>query len=327
VHHATTGDELPAEREWVRGLYSVLAPHMITRTDVNVVEEVQERCDREARRFEIARVAKAVIVALDGKVALVTGASRGIGKETAIELARQGADVVVAARTVEPRKQLPGTIGETVSVIESLGRRALAVATDVSKADDLDALVEEATSTMGGVDVLVNNAAYTSGHALTQAVWELSRDDWELQFATNVHAPFTLIKALTPHMRDRGGGVVLNVTSPAAEMYPVDAAFQRNFGGGGAWTYGASKAALNRMTNALAAQLLEYGIAVVALEPGFVRTEFVSLMEERGIFDGSAAIPMSVPARVIAYLADPANARPYTGTVVAAPTLFAELDL
>jgi NAD(P)-dependent dehydrogenase (short-subunit alcohol dehydrogenase family) len=266
-------------------------------------------------------------VGLDGKVALVTGASRGIGKETAIELARQGADVVVAARTVEPRKQLPGTIGETVGAIEALGRRALAVATDVSRAGDLDALADQALSTMGRVDVLVNNAAYTSGRALTQAVWELSRDDWELQFATNVHAPFTLSKALAPSMRDHGGGVILNLTSPASEMYPVDDVFQRNFGGGGAWSYGASKAALNRMTNGLAAQLYEHGIAVVAVEPGFVRTEFVALMEERGSFDGSAAIPMSVPARVIAYLADPNHAMPYTGTVVAAPTLFAELGL
>jgi NAD(P)-dependent dehydrogenase (short-subunit alcohol dehydrogenase family) len=264
---------------------------------------------------------------LDGKVALVTGASRGIGKETAIELARHGADVVVAARTVEPRKQLPGTIGETVASIEAIGRRALAVATDVSRVDDLDALVDRAMSTMGRVDVLVNNAAYTSGHALTQAVWELTREDWELQFATNVHAPFTLIKALALRMRDQGGGVVVNVTSRASDMYPVDAAFQRDFGGGGAWTYGASKAALNRMTNGLAAQLHDYGIAIVAVEPGFVRTEFVSLMEERGAFDGSAAIPTSVPARVIAYLADSGNAMRYTGTVISAPALFAELNL
>lgn len=263
----------------------------------------------------------------DRQVALVTGASRGIGKETAVELARQGADVVVAARTVEPRKRLPGTIGETVGAIDALGRRALAVATDVSRAADLDALVDQAMSTMGRVDVLVNNAAYTSGHALNQPVWELSRDDWELQFATNVHAPFTLTKALVPHMRDQGGGVVVNVTSRAAEMRPVAAPPLGGFGGAEPSAYGASKAALNRLTNGLAAQLRDHGIAVVAVEPGFVRTEFVSLMEEQSAFDGAAAIPTTVPARVIAHLAGSGDAMRYTGSVVSAPELFAELDL
>src|SRR5689334_10800439 len=100
---------------------------------------------------------------LYGKVALVTGASRGIGRETALELARQGADVVVAARTVERRSKLPGTIVETVAAIEDVGRRALAVATDMAKASDVEALVEQAVGAFGKVDVVVNNAAYTSG--------------------------------------------------------------------------------------------------------------------------------------------------------------------
>jgi len=263
---------------------------------------------------------------LEGKVALVTGASRGIGRESALELAREGADVVVAARTVEPRSKLPGTVGETVAAIEALGRRALAVATDVSRVADLDALVERALATFGRIDVLVNNAAYTSGHALTQPLWDMSRDDWELQFATNVHAPFSLIKAISPHMRDQGGGVVVNVTSRAYEMQPVGLDGER-FGAAGPWAYGASKAALNRMTNGMAAQLHEHEIAVIAMEPGFVRTEFVDLMSERGAFDASDAIPMAVPARVVAHLAASADAMRYTGQVVWAQTLHAELRL
>jgi NAD(P)-dependent dehydrogenase (short-subunit alcohol dehydrogenase family) len=96
---------------------------------------------------------------LEGRVALVTGASRGIGRETALELARRGADVVVAARTVEPRSKLPGTIGETVAAIEGLGRRALAVRTDMANPSDIEALAEQALETFGRVDVLVNKAA------------------------------------------------------------------------------------------------------------------------------------------------------------------------
>lgn len=264
---------------------------------------------------------------LEGKVAIVTGASRGIGKETALELARAGADVVVAARTVERRSRLPGTIYETVEGIQAMRRRAVAVVTDVSKASDLDRLVATAIEEMGRVDVLVNNAAYTSGHALTQPVWEMSREDWELQFATNVHAPFSLIKAVAPHMRDQGGGVVVNITSRAYESQPVDRDASRLFGGAGPWAYGSSKAALNRMANGMAGQLFAHGIAVVTLEPGFVRTEFVDFMSERGAFDASAAISTSVPAKVVAHLAEADNALRYTGQVVSAPALHAELGL
>ncbi len=155
----------------------------------------------------------------------------------------------------------------------------------------------------------------------------MSREDWELQFATNVHAPFSLIKAVAPHMRDQGGGVVVNITSRAYESQPVDRDASRRFGGAGPWAYGSSKAALNRMANGMAGQLFAHGIAVVTLEPGFVRTEFVDFMSERGAFDASAAISTSVPAKVVAHLAEADNALRYTGQVVSAPALHAELGL
>jgi NAD(P)-dependent dehydrogenase (short-subunit alcohol dehydrogenase family) len=259
---------------------------------------------------------------LDGKVAVVTGASRGIGKETALELARQGADVVVAARTVERRKVLPGTIHETVEAVEAVGRRAVAVATDVSKAEDCDALIARAVDELGRIDILVNNAAYTSGRALNLSVWELSREDWELQFATNVHGPFSLIKAAAPHMRRHGGGAVVNVTSIASEMQPVSTG-----SGAFAWTYGSSKAALNRMSNGLAAQLLDDGITVVAIHPGVVRTELLEILSDRGGPLADAAIPTSVPAKVIAYMSSPEHARPYSGQVLMAETMYEELGL
>src|SRR5262249_53087949 len=95
---------------------------------------------------------------LTAKVAIVTGASRGIGKRAALSLARRGVNVVVAARTVDANRELPGTIGETVTEIEAVGVAALAVATDLSNEDDLERLVRSAVERFGGVDILVNNA-------------------------------------------------------------------------------------------------------------------------------------------------------------------------
>src|SRR5579883_1120831 len=95
---------------------------------------------------------------LAGKVVIITGASRGVGKQAALDFARRGANVVLAARTVEADKELPGTLGETVKQIESLGRGALAVPTDLAEEDDLKRLVSAATDRFGGVDILINNA-------------------------------------------------------------------------------------------------------------------------------------------------------------------------
>ncbi|HEX5588455.1 MAG TPA: SDR family NAD(P)-dependent oxidoreductase, partial [Acidimicrobiia bacterium] len=215
---------------------------------------------------------------LEGKVAIVTGASRGVGKQIAIELATRGADVVVAARTVEPRRRLPGTIGETVEAVEALGRRAVAVQADVSVEDDLVKVVDTAVAELGRIDVLVNNAAYTSGKAWGLPLLELSRNDWHRQFATNLDAAFTLVQAVVPHMRDQGGGVIVNLTSAAGDLVAGG-------GGGGEESvmgtaplaYASSKAALNRFANAVAGQLRPMGIAIVNVEPGFVRTEMVDI--------------------------------------------------
>ena len=103
--------------------------------------------------------------ALQGKTTIVTGGSRGIGKQVAIELGRRGAAVVVAARTVEPRRRLPGTIGETLVAIEAVGAKCIAVAADMADAEDLVRLVSTTTAAFGRIDVLINNAAATSGRA------------------------------------------------------------------------------------------------------------------------------------------------------------------
>ena len=104
---------------------------------------------------------------LAGKVALITGASRGVGKQAALDMARRGVRLVLAARTVEPDGKLPGTLGETLAAIEALGSQAIAVQTDLAKEADLENLVASAVERFGGVDILVNNAAATTG-----AMWQ-----------------------------------------------------------------------------------------------------------------------------------------------------------
>jgi len=144
------------------------------------------------------------------RVAVVTGASRGIGKQTCLRLARQGMQLALAARTEEPRSGTPGTLGETVAALRELGCEPLAIRADLSAADDVDRVVSETLARFGGVDVLVNNAAYTVGRTLFTHVPDLTREQWEKHFAVNVTAPLMLIQGFWNSMRARGGGVVVN---------------------------------------------------------------------------------------------------------------------
>ena len=252
-----------------------------------------------------------------GQVAIVTGASRGIGKQVAIELARRGASVVVAARTVEQRGRLPGTIGETVGQIESVGGRALAVQADMAVAADLERLVGEAQRVFGRIDVLVNNAAATATKTWGLPLLELSREEWMAQYDVNLHAPYTLMRSVVPLMAESGGGRIINLTTGShsgdvepAPGLPVPLA------------YPSSKAALDQLCRSVAPQLREYGVTVVNVDPGYVRTEMVDLMAGRGM-DTSGAIPMDVPTQAIAYLATCDEPLRYTGRVVSAEAMVA----
>jgi NAD(P)-dependent dehydrogenase (short-subunit alcohol dehydrogenase family) len=157
---------------------------------------------------------------LDGKVAIVTGSSRGIGKQAALALAQRGARLVVTARTVEASgSELPGTIGQTVKEIESLGGEAVAVAADLSNEQDLEQIVGTAIDRFDGVDILVNNAAVTVGYNWSAPLLEMPRADWLHHFAVNLHAPFTLAQRCVPSMEARGGGRIINVTTGSAEAH------------------------------------------------------------------------------------------------------------
>jgi citronellol/citronellal dehydrogenase len=200
---------------------------------------------------------------LEGRVALVTGASRGIGHEIALALAEHGASLVIAARTLEPGGRMAGSLSETATAIRAAGADVLAVTCDLNDVEHVDELAEAALAWKGHVDVLVNNAAFL-GRATFHSVDELTLVNWQRQLNVNVTAPFLLVKALVPSMRAAGGGVIVNLTSNAGEPYE---------GIVPGIPYGATKAALNRLTIALARDLRDDGIAVFAVDPGHVRTE------------------------------------------------------
>jgi citronellol/citronellal dehydrogenase len=200
---------------------------------------------------------------LDGRTALVTGASRGIGAAVARRLAAEGAAVAVTARTLDAPGPLEGTLRETIAAIESGGGRALAIRADLTDADDRARIVPDAQAVLGPIDILVNNAA--AAFYLPTAEMSLKRR--RLLFELNVHAPVDLAQAVAPAMRARGQGWIVNISS-ATSKHPEGPPFSRGHKLGATSTmYGATKAALERVTTGLAAELHGDGIAVNSLAP------------------------------------------------------------
>jgi NAD(P)-dependent dehydrogenase (short-subunit alcohol dehydrogenase family) len=188
--------------------------------------------------------------------------------------------------------------------------------------------VTAALERFGHVDILVNNAAYTVGRTLFTHVPDLTREQWDKHFAVNVTAPLMLIQGFWRTMCERGGGVVVNITSGAAMLQPVSAARRNDTRlpeNGPA--YGASKAALNRMANVVAQEGLEHRIAVITVEPGFVLTETMAATFAASGVTETDAIPPTVPAAAVAYLCTCDDPMQYTGQVVSGPALAEELDL
>ncbi len=249
-----------------------------------------------------------------GKTAIVTGASRGIGKQIAIELGRRGANVVVAARTVVPHRRVPGTIGETVEAVQSVGGTALAVQTDLRDPNQVRALVDRTLEQFGSVSVLINNAADTSRIAMRRPFLDVTREDWLSQFETNLHGPFSLIQAVLPSMVSAKEGVIINVSSGAAEFVLIPGESHDPVRGqlGERYAYAASKAALNRLGNALAAEFSSSGIAVMMVCPGSTHTELVELMLKEGTVEGSAG-PIEVPVKTVLHMITCDNPMQFSG--------------
>jgi NAD(P)-dependent dehydrogenase (short-subunit alcohol dehydrogenase family) len=268
---------------------------------------------------------------LTGKVVIITGASRGVGKEASLMFARRGANVVLAARTVEPDGKLPGTLGETLALIEATGAGALSVPTDLASEADLKGLVDAAVARFGGVDILINNAAATTGEIWSKRFLQLTREDWLYQFAVNVHAPFTLMQLVVPIMERRGGGRIVNVTTGSGEVFRL-AEEPRKLDKQGEFSlavpgYYSSKRALDRLGNALAPELAARNIAVIGMHPGLVATELVAIRVKESGLDDSVAVPMGVPARMLVYFSACADPMEYTGRLFWAEREMKELGI
>jgi len=241
---------------------------------------------------------------LDGRVAIVTGASRGIGQAIAELFAAEGAKVVCAARTLkEGDHQLEGSLERTVQNIVANGGQAVAVTANVSEEDDVNRLVEEANAAFGPVDILVNNAALN--YYIPIVDYPASR--WMRSFAVNVHGPFMMSKAVLPSMIERKTGAIINISSGAA-IGPGRGPYPGARVTGGTM-YGASKAALERMTQGLAQEVYEHGITVACFSPSQVvptpGTVFHHLVE--GLDDPKGEPPLMMARAALLLASEPVD--------------------
>jgi NAD(P)-dependent dehydrogenase (short-subunit alcohol dehydrogenase family) len=202
---------------------------------------------------------------VEGKVAIVTGASAGIGRAYALALAGAGATVIAAARTLgRADREMPerNTLTEVVRSAEPLPGRIFAQVCDMENEVDIAQAVGQAAANLGRIDVLVNNA----GLLWSSDPLDISCEDWDRLMRTNLRGPYLATKHVAPHMMRQRSGSIINITAAAGELAP-----DKNFKG--TLAYAISKAGLNRLSYFMAAELKPYGIAVNSLSPGYVLSD------------------------------------------------------
>lgn len=260
----------------------------------------------------------------DAPVAFVSGASRGIGKQSAIALARGGHDVVITARTVREGegvddsdragRRLPGSLETTAVEIEAVGRRALPLTMDLHDRSTLGTTVDRALDEWGRIDVLVNNAVDTGPGSMTRFE-DTPVEVIEAKLAANVVSQVVLIKAVLPTMLERGDGTIVNITSAVAVTDPPAPAGEGGWGS----AYAMSKGAFHRLAAILAVEYRDRDVRFFNVEPGFVVTERMEVNAERlgldGVYPGA---PPTVPAAVVAWLATDAGANELNGQTLSA---------
>ncbi len=270
---------------------------------------------------------------VERKVAFITGASRGIGRACALELARRGFDLALTARTVTGTERLehsstvhrsstaplPGTLADTARDAAALGAATLVVRLDLAAPDDPATAVAAALERFGRLDVLVNNGRYVGpGHL--DPFEDTPLELIERMFACNVFAPLRLIKLCLPAWKRQRGGIVINITSSAGHTETPAAIGQGGWGLG----YSITKAAFGRMIPGLAKELRPHHVAVIGLMPGFVATERVTAELAEFGFDPSRGLPPENPARVCGMLATADDPMLFSGRDVHGPTFHAE---
>ena len=230
---------------------------------------------------------------LEGKAALVTGGSRGIGRAICLELARQGARVAVNYQASAE------AANDVVAAITGAGGEAVALQGDVSQGDDAAAIVKATADAFGGVDILVNNAGITRDTLLMR----MSEDDWDVVHATNLRGAFLVTKAATRPMLRARGGRIINISSVVGVM-----------GNPGQANYAAAKAGLIGFTRALARELASREITVNAIAPGFIKTDITKDLTEAQVAAVLGQVPLGRLAEadevapLVAFLAGPGAA-------------------
>ncbi|MFD5554871.1 SDR family NAD(P)-dependent oxidoreductase [Streptomyces sp. NPDC127068] len=239
-----------------------------------------------------------------GKTVLVTGAGSGIGRAVALAFAAEGASVVVAGRTAAP-------LDETVALIEAAGGTAAAVTVDVTDSDRLRNLVRESVARFGSLDVAVNNAGILRG---TVPVAEVSEEDWDAVLRTNVTGVWLAMKHEIAHMRENGGGTIVNVSSNlgAHQRIPNAAA------------YLTSKAAVSALTRAAALDHIHQGVRIVAVSPGAVDAP-MSLRPGETAADRTERMKTENPLGRVAEAAEVAEAVLYLASPAAGSVVGADL--
>ncbi|MEM7412718.1 MAG: SDR family oxidoreductase [Myxococcota bacterium] len=262
------------------------------------------------------------------RIAFITGASRGIGKSTALALAGAGYDVVVTARTLAKGEvhdhgnkagqpdltPLPGSLEETAEAVRERGREALPLRLDLLEPASLEAAVAETERQWGPIDVLVNNGIVQTAGAMDW-VRDLTEENLLRIYRGNILSPIALIQRVLPGMVERGRGAIVNLVSESGLIDPPAPAGE----GGWGFAYSSSKAALGRLVGVLAAEHRKDApdLRFFNVEPGFITTELViatGLLEEFG--DNWKGAPPEVPAAVIRWLVHEEAAAEFHGTTV-----------
>ncbi|WP_338762649.1 SDR family NAD(P)-dependent oxidoreductase [Nocardia vulneris] len=251
---------------------------------------------------------------LDGRIAVVTGASRGIGKGIAVELGAAGATVYVTGRSDTPGR-LPGTVGETAAAVDAAGGVGVPFVCDHRDDDAVRGLFEQIRTAHGRLDVLVNNVYNSPAAArwLGKPFWEVPPKAWDETFDIGVRSHYVASVYAAP-LLIAADGLIVNISSPGAERYMHNA------------IYGVAKAALDRLTADLAHNLADTGVTAVSLWPGIVDTELLQLVPAgadgrrvvtlpgEGTFDLAAAETPRFPGRAVVALAADAERRTRTGS-------------
>jgi len=271
-------------------------------------------------------------------VALVTGASRGIGKASAIALAAAGFDVAITARTVhegdgrsepnsvrgdDPVVSLPGSLETTAAEIAARGRRALIVPMDLLDVASVEAAPATVLGEWGRIDVLFNNAIY-QGLGTMDRILDMRLDDVDNAMRGNFSHQLRLIQMVVPHMIERGRGRVINMVSGSARHEPPGPA------GAGGWGigYAASKAAFGRVAGGIEAEFADRGVRAFNVDPGNVITEKRRLQHPDDDFEsGFGSAPAEATGAVVAWLASSDDALRFAGKWIYAPKLCADRGL